>query len=158
MADGLTIEFKGGAATRRAIIRFAEKNEAAARQIVKGAAVELTGRVKADSDMPVDTGRLRSSVTQRFENDGLMGFVFTDVQYAQAVHDGTDHSDKAPPSDALQGWARRHGLAGLEFVIAQSIKKRGGLEARPFMENAVQGFDTRFAQIAEAGIKRANSG
>jgi len=42
-----------------------------------------------------------------------------------------------PPPDALSGWARRHGLAGLEFVIARAIGRRG-IKARPFLGPALE--------------------
>lgn len=50
---------------------------------------------------PVDTGRLRSSITHAVESDaqGLVGVVGTDVDYAPYVFLGTT---KAPAQPALQ--------------------------------------------------------
>jgi hypothetical protein len=31
----------------------------------------------------------------------------------------------APPMSALRGWAERHGMRGLEFVLARAIARRG---------------------------------
>ena len=50
---------------------------------------------------PVDTGRLRSSITHALESDaeGLVGVVGTDVEYAPYVFLGTS---RAPAQPALQ--------------------------------------------------------
>jgi hypothetical protein len=52
----------------------------------------------AKAHCPVDTGRLRSSITWRIEVDsgGVVGFVGTNVEYAVYVHEGTIYMAARP--------------------------------------------------------------
>lgn len=52
----------------------------------------------AKARCPVDTGRLRSSITWRIETDakGLVGIVGTSVEYAVFVHEGTRYMEGRP--------------------------------------------------------------
>lgn len=93
---------------------------------------------------PVDTGRLRSSITAVRVTPGFWK-VGTNVEYAPYIEFGTGifgplhiRVQKRPPSEALERWARRHGLRGLGFVIARSIYNRGGLPPRPYLRPAFE--------------------
>jgi len=107
---------------------------------------------------PVDTARLRSSITHAVDTRTvpLWGKVGTDVHYAPYVEFGT--RPHWPPFSALQPWARRHGFppgrAGA-FLVARVIAARG-TKARRFFRNAfeanlgrVQGFFGRAARGIE---------
>lgn len=52
----------------------------------------------AKARCPVDTGRLRSSITWRIEADGngVVAIVGTNVEYAIYVHEGTRHMSGRP--------------------------------------------------------------
>lgn len=52
----------------------------------------------AKARCPVDTGRLRSSITWRMEidSDGLVAIVGTNVEYAIYVHEGTRYMAGRP--------------------------------------------------------------
>lgn len=88
---------------------------------------------------PVDTGRLRSSMTISVAPVGfprrVVGVVGTPVHYAPHMEYGTDHN-KMPPVSALEGWARRHGVNA--FAVAQGILMRGGLQGHFFMKRAAE--------------------
>jgi len=108
--------------------------------------------------VPVDTGRLRSSIRLVF-NKGTFPLVAasvgTDVKYAKFVEFGTAKmgkktnrqplppgysygtSHQVPPTAALAGWARRHKLD--PWAVAVAIAKRGGNPARPFLFPAFEG-------------------
>lgn len=90
-------------------------------------------KIEAESKnkAPVDTGRLRSSIQTRFEDEGLIGIIYSDVAYAPYVEFGRK-AGKPPPSSALKGWARRHKMEGLSYVIARSIGRKG-VKAQPFL-------------------------
>jgi hypothetical protein len=92
----------------------------------------------AKREAPVDTGRLRSSITHQLVREGknLVAYVGTPVKYAIYVEKGRA-AGSPPPSSALAGWASRHGMAGNEFVIAQAIGARG-IKPRPFLETALK--------------------
>lgn len=97
------------------------------RQIVKsGLMIETDAKRRA----PSDTGRLRSSIQTEIREGGFEAIVFADAIYAAAVEKGS--KPHFPPTSALEGWARRHGMEGLEFLIARAISKRG-TPPRPFL-------------------------
>lgn len=54
---------------------------------------------------------------------------------ALAAEFGRRAGEQPPPVSALRGWASRHGLGGLEFVLARSIARRG-IKGRFFMRAA----------------------
>ena len=128
MAEGFKIEIVG---IDEAIQTFRRINDESAngiqKQIVKSGLIIETNAKKA---APSDTGRLRSSIQTEIKNNGFTAQVFTDVNYAPFVEYGT--RAHFPPPNALKGWARRHNMPGMEFIIARSINRRG-TKARPFL-------------------------
>lgn len=72
---------------------------------------------------PVDTGRLRSSITPQVvtQSKTVKGIVGSNVVYAPFVEDGT--RPHWPPVSALAVWARRHHMSA--YVVARSIAARG---------------------------------
>lgn len=93
---------------------------------------------------PVDTGRLRASITPdvvKLPAGGVMGVVGSNLEYAPYMELGTgvfagNSAVKMPPPSALELWAQRHGIAS-GFLVARAIWRRGGLEARKFLERGV---------------------
>ncbi len=75
-----------------------------------------------------------------------MALIFTDVNYASAVEKGT--KPHFPPPQSLSGWASRHGMTGLEFVIARSIASKG-TKAQPFMLPAYEDEQSNFINNIE---------
>lgn len=75
---------------------------------------------------PVDRGMLRAGVQTSVlgESASLVGKVFNPLGYALAVELGA--RPHFPPVAPLEAWARRKlGQAGLGFVIARAIARRG---------------------------------
>lgn len=109
----------------------------------------------AKRNAPVDTGRLRSSLTNEVKSIGVMtktlqGIVGTTVDYAPYMEHGTgtpagNAPVRMPPPRALQGWARRHGTNA--FVVARAIYRRGGLEPRRFLQRALDDNERRIFEI-----------
>lgn len=116
--------------------RSREIGEPAARQVVNRAKVLV----------PVDTGRLRSSI--RVERRSFFGFrsrwiIGSDVEYAEMVHDGTrPHIIRPRRARAL-----RFRMGG-RIVYAKFVR-HPGTRARPFLDRALRevsarlGFDFR---------------
>jgi HK97 gp10 family phage protein len=77
----------------------------------------------AKKNVPVDTGRLRASITPevQWQSKTLRGVVGTNVFYGPYVETGT--RPHWPPRGALSVWARRHGMS--EGVVRYSISKFG---------------------------------
>lgn len=99
-------------------------------------AVRVEARAKQLA--PVDTGRLRASihiVGPLLVGGRLVFYVVTASGYGRWVHDGRQPG-RQPPTLALEGWARRHGAGGAEFVIARAVGRRG-IPARPFLVDAL---------------------
>ncbi len=127
------------------IERFAARTAKADRivrdEMVRGmkrATLHVEGRAKRH--VPVDTGHLRRSLTSQVKpfSGGVRGVVGTNVPYAKAVEQGRRPGAEQPPTGPdLAGWARRHGMAGLEYVIARSIAWRG-TKARPYLSRALK--------------------
>lgn len=139
MADpgGATVRLDGKAIDRllrekdgdvgRFLLRLALKVETEAKRLTGGPLVK------------VDTGRLRSSITHQIEREGrnLVAWVGSPVDYAIFVHEGRAQWSTPPSVDSIAGWASRHGLAGLEYVIARSISEHG-VEPKPFLDDALK--------------------
>lgn len=105
----------------------------------------ITVESEAKRGAPVDTGRLRASITHRLDAAPVPLFaeVGTNVTYARPVHEGRRAGARQPPSAALAVWARRHG-GGNPFLIARAIGRRG-IKARPFLRNAAQASASQLA-------------
>lgn len=132
------------------------------------AAIGVTNLAKQKA--PVDTGRLRASLTHETDSatPPMWAKVGTNVMYARFVEFGTGRmGDRAvphggghhPPGAALDRWAELHGLrpkAG--FLVARAISRRGGLAPRPFLRPALQdslGQIAGFLRQAAAEIESA---
>lgn len=64
-----------------------------------GRALEAVG-IEAEGDAkelcPVDTGRLRNSITHTIDGSDKTAIIGTNVEYAQYVHNGTSRHDPQP--------------------------------------------------------------
>ena len=88
---------------------------------------------RAKEKVPVDTGRLRASISSRAEE--TRAIIGSPVFYAPMVELGS--RPHFPPISALETWARRHGFGkGGAFLIARAISRRGG-KAQPYLVPAL---------------------
>jgi phage gpG-like protein len=99
---------------------------------------------EAKQRAPVDTGRLRASITPevRREDGGVVGIVGSNVVYAPYMELGT--RPHWPPPGALAVWARRHHIP--EYVVRRAIGLRG-LEARRFLQGAFEAMQGRIKDL-----------
>lgn len=79
---------------------------------------------------PVDTGRLRASITPEVQTraDGVVGVVGSNVKYAPFVELGTRRH--FVPGHYIGRWARRHGLPEGGLVVSG--------KAQPFLQPAFE--------------------
>jgi phage gpG-like protein len=86
---------------------------------------------------PVDTGRLRASITHALDSRPvpLYATVGTNVAYGRWVHEGRPPGHMPPPAK-LATWARRHGRMD-PYALAMAIQKRG-IMPRPFLTDALE--------------------
>ncbi len=99
-------------------------------QVIRGPLRRFLGSVGAQiegewkSNVSVDTGRYRSSITHKVEPQKVI--IGTTVKYAPKREFGA--KPHWPPEGALQPWARRHGFpAGSvgDFIVRRIIARRG---------------------------------
>lgn len=100
---------------------------------------------------PVDTGRLRASITPEIRQRGttIQGVVGTNVVYAAAVEMGS--RPHYPPLSALQTWARRHGMNA--FVLQRAIGRRG-TKARRFFQQSFEQNRARIVELLDDAVVR----
>lgn len=128
------------------------------RKALTHAGLEVLGEVQERT--PVDTGRLRSSITVKVDPAPfpLWVKVGTGVHYSRPVEFGTGllseapdskHRRYFPPPQALSPWARRHGMSGQSagFLVARSIWRRGGTKPRRMFREGLQAALGRVEQI-----------
>lgn len=85
-------------------------------------------------EAPVDTGRLRSTIKTKVKDGGTLfksteGWIYPTVKYAEYVETGRK-AGKFPPTKALEGWARRHGIP--TYLVARAIATKG-IKPNPFV-------------------------
>lgn len=100
---------------------------------------------RASKKAPVDTGLLARSISAKILGGSTLDAItYTNIDYAPHVEYGT--RPHFPPPLELRGWARRHGMPGMEFAIAREIARRG-TTAKPFFRPAWQ--EEKNTHIAE---------
>jgi len=85
---------------------------------------------------PVDTGRLRASITMEIDKGVIPQWanIGPSVKYGKFVEFGRSPG-RMPPPAALIPWMKRHGMpASAAFVLARAIAKRG-IKPKPFMQD-----------------------
>lgn len=102
----------------------------------------------AKTNAPVDTGRLRASITHQVTSDVdyVEARIGPNVTYGAYMEYGTGRltdfpgggkGSHWPPGAALDVWASRHGFAS-GYQVARIIGKRGGLAPRRYLRNALR--------------------
>lgn len=110
-------------------------------------------RTNAIKLVPVDTAMLKTRIQVKRppeSYDWTKVQVGAPIEYAAHVEFGT--RPHFPPASALTSWARRHGMAGKEFVIARAISKRG-TKAQPYLFPALEKQKATFLKDAKDMMK-----
>ena len=98
---------------------------------------------------PVDTGRLRASITPEIRSrreNVIVGVVGSNVMYAPYMELGT--RPHWPPIRALEVWARRHGTNA--FLVARAISRRGTRPRRYLQRSFTQNQGRIIARFEKA--------
>lgn len=100
---------------------------------------------------PVDTGRLRASLTaevrQPVGTGDVLGVVGSNAEQAAPMELGA--KPHWPPRAALETWARRHGVN--VFVVMRAIAKKG-LKPRRYLQGAFDKNKASIIRIIEKGV------
>ena len=104
----------------------------------------------AKINAPVDTGRLRASITPEIRTMGneVQGVVGSNVAYAPFMELGT--RPHWPPIAALEVWAQRHGTTA--FLVARAIARKG-TKAREFLKKAFEDAKDRIYARFEKAVQ-----
>jgi hypothetical protein len=147
MSDGITVKIEG----LNDVVRHMSDPRVkyfAMRRMDNGGRIVIDA-AKTSSDMPVNNGQTRASMTWHTKDAGSdviteMGSPLKTAPYmefgtgTQSDGPGGTRRPHYPPPDALRVWCQRHGMAGMEFVVARAIGRRGGLKPRKFLRNATE--------------------
>lgn len=131
----------------------------------------------AKENAPVDTGRLRASITHeiieegalpRYAKIGVLKSPFSTPHGKKAfameygtglLAEGAGASGKPhyPPAGALGRWAGRHGFAS-GAQVSRIIGKRGGLRPRRYMRDALKAKRAEIGKFAQVMAKEIADG
>lgn len=151
--DGsVNLQLTGDNEVRAALQRLGEVGRKHAEKAVHTTALALQNDAKKAA--PVDTGALRASISWR-KLGGYSAEVYTDKLYAAAVEYGRSAGRAMPPTGALDGWMRRHGVdPSMSFAIRRAIGENG-IAARPFLMPAFEAQKGPFEQRMRKALKDA---
>lgn len=155
----VSLQIKNIEAIKRAIEQKADKvlRNCAAEIGTTALAIQKDAKLKA----PSDTGMTRAKIQVASFQQGLVSEVYVAQESAIFIEKGTGpavgNPPFMPPSDALAGWCKRHGLAGKEFIIARAIGRRG-LKPRPFFYPAAEHHLANFPERMEKAIQDGFNG
>ena len=134
--------------------------KAVARAIGRG--LQMIANV-AKTYAPVDMGQYRGSIGAKTAfginevkhiGSDVVGRVGTRSEYGPYIEWGRRPGRRMPPVSIIEEWAARHGMAGLGFVIARSIGRRG-LKGKRVLERAMQDQTKNVIQHIEKAIVKA---
>lgn len=145
----VTVKVTGIEQVKANVAKYKAEKEKAIKNIVAESALIIQNNARKRA--PVDTGRLRSSINSNFLDDGYVAEIAAQVFYASFVEWGT--SPHFPPPNTLAGWARRHGMAGKEFIIARGISRKG-TPAQPFLFPSFEEERNKFVSKIKAEMSK----
>jgi len=161
MSVDFNIEFEGLKELRRDLAKAGGDLDDTLRQAMLHSLQLIASEAKAKKNAPVDTGRLRASIGAKTKEGirevkgvgaDVVGRVGSRVEYAIYQEIGR-RPGKMPPIAPIEEWARRHGMAGMGFVIARAIGRRG-LKGKRFLERAAKEKAEQVARTFERALDR----
>lgn len=129
---------------------------------VKAEVMRSALRIQGDARLrvPVDTGRLRSSIAIAPIHDGIGARIGTNVVYATAIEYGLPPGTR-PNIASLSGWVRRKlGIHDpdrarwVAYLIARKIE-RYGTTAQPYLHPAAEEERPHFRRRLNRSVERA---
>lgn len=123
-----------------------------------GLELETEAKKNLSSVGGVDTGQARAATRYRSADGGMSAEVYSPNPVAAAIEFGTAPAGQLkqhmPPSTALAGWVRRHGMPeSAAFLIARAIKLRG-IRARPWLSVAHTTVSAKFVKDLTAQLNK----
>lgn len=131
---------------RRLGLLSTEVRKMAQREVLRSV---LNIQAGAKRRAPVDTGRLRNSITFELAPDGLSATIGTNVEYAPAVEFGSKPHVIRPRNKRVLRFK-----VGGKFVFARAVNHPGG-PAQPFLFPAFEEERPMFRRRLEDAIEQA---
>lgn len=138
----VTVKLKGDKAIMKALQHLSTKKK---RKVIgevyaSGVDVQQAAKDKLKENRSWDLGFLANSIIVDLSIDKMIAEVGPTAAHGIYVEFGT--KPHFPPLDALEGWARRHGIDSA-WPIAKAISERG-LPAKPYLFPAWLMFKDKF--------------
>ncbi len=126
-----------------------KKRRKVALQVMRSAQdIRTNAMDKLKREKAFDLGQTHDSILAEIDEDKLLAEVGPTAPQGPYIEYGTQ--PHFPPIDALEGWAKRHGIPA--FLVARAIASRGTF-ARPYLGPAYEVvapyFDADLAKIFE---------
>jgi len=137
----------------------AQATETVKRQLAaSGLELETEAKKNLGSVGGVDTGQARANTRYRSAEGGMAAEVYSPNPVAAALEFGTAPAgalkQHMPPSSALVGWVRRHGMPeSAAYAVARKIALRG-IRARPWLSTAHTTIAPRFVKDLTAALNK----
>jgi hypothetical protein len=153
MADSVKVEIIGANQAAAKFYNLNKLQEFAVSQAI----IQSSLRIETDAKRraPSDLGFLRSGIITRILQNGFVAEIAATKEYSGDIEYGT--KPHMPAASDLQGWAARHGMPGLEYLIARGINLRG-TKAQPFLIPAWTAEQPDFINAMQKVCKDLESG
>jgi len=145
MSEIVTIKIDGLDKVKSAFAKAPALVTSEMKNAIQKALILLQG--SARQFVPKDTSNLGSQIKTEITSS-LSGQVIADTNYALFVHEGT--APHWPPLEAIEPWARRHGIPA--FLVARSIAQKG-TKAQPFFQWAKEATERDVFDFFDTAIK-----
>lgn len=150
----LVVTVEGLDELQEALAKFPKQWRMIATKALKpGLAIfETEVKTTARRDMGHTAASVGSEIVRGMGSE-IIGKVGSNLEHAPFALEHGRGPGGMPPVDIIEGWAARHGMVGMGFVIARAIARRG-VKAPRTMSKAVRKKSRAVVKAIEKGISR----
>ena len=155
MGSEIVIEVKGLEELQKTLAQFPDEWTKATKTAMDLSLAVLESSIHEDArrDTSETAGSVGSEIVAGM-GSVIIGKVGSNLPHAPFALEYGRLPGKMPPPEKLEGWASRHGMAGLEFVIARAIGRRG-VSAPHTMSNTFRKKKDQVVRLIGEGVTRA---
>ena len=145
----MTYTLKGSKELRTALKKVCAEKVERVRKEVYASALDIQKKAKENLKETWDTGNAANTLIVDRSHNGLNAQIEATAPYAVYIEFGT--KPHFPPPDALEGWAKRHGMDSA-WPICLAIAKHG-TPAHPFLLPAYEAVVDAFFRRIKGIVK-----
>ena len=155
MGSEIVIEVTGLKELQETLAKFPEEYGRATKTAMgQGLAVlESNIHETARADTGVTAGSVGSEIVASMGSE-IIGKVGSNLPHAPYALEYGRLPGKMPPVQIIEEWAGRHGMAGMGFIIARAIGRRG-VSAPHTMSNTLRSKKDQVVRLIGEGVTRA---